>query len=120
LLFFALLDFVWALSLVKPAVPLSSTNAFLSTIAPLHVWAGAWLVVGVICLAGALGRRRWSLLDVWPFLFALMIKVFWATAIMLGWMLGEIARGWVASGVWIAFALLVVTIAGWAEPVDER
>lgn len=119
MIFLAFLDFVYAFSLCRPATPATSLVVFLQSIAPLGVFAGAWLVVGVLCLAGAFGRRRWPWLDIWPFLAAVMIKVFWSTLIILGWLIGEVDRGWAAASVWIAVGVLVVTLAGWQEPTEE-
>lgn len=119
LLFLALLDFVYAFSLCRPASPLTAQTQFLVDVAPLDAFALAWAVVGILCLAGAFFRRRWPWFDVWPFLGAIMIKIFWAVMLGLAWMVAGVERGWVSAAVWLALAALVVALAGWPEPADE-
>lgn len=117
LLFLALLDFVYAFSLCRPSGGGTIAPLLLDLASP-HVFAWAWLVVGALCLAGALGRRRFPVLDIWPFLAAVLIKIFWAALFVFGWMAGEVERGWLGGAVWLAFGVLVMTLAGWQEPGD--
>lgn len=114
LLFFALLDFVYAFSLCRPAPPQAQapTTAFLASLAPLETWAWLWLMVGVVCLAGATARRLSGL----AFACAAGLKMLWAAVLGLGWALGQVDRGWVTGAVWLAFAVIVMTLAGWPDP----
>jgi hypothetical protein len=111
LLFFSLLDFVYALSLWRPAAAASATTRFLADVMPLHTWASLWLAVGAVCLAGAFAHR----FDPIAFTCAAGIKMLWAAVFAFGWIAGEIERGWVGAAVWLAFALLVMTLAGWPD-----
>jgi hypothetical protein len=113
LLFFALLDFVYGLSLSQPAAAMAPTTRFVASIAPLPWWAGLWISVGVICLAGAFAHR----LDRAAFCAAAGIKTLWGGVLLLGWAISDVTRGWVSAAVWCAFAALVVVLAGWPEPI---
>lgn len=114
LMFFALLDLLYGLSLWQPAAEAqrSASTRFLMEVAPLPWWAGLWLAAGVICLVGAIHRRG----DRLAFAAAIGIKTLWGTVFLLGWRAGAIERGWVAAVVWLAFALMVGVLAGWPDP----
>jgi hypothetical protein len=113
LLFLALLDGVYALSLLAaPAEARSQPSfAFLVGLLPLPVWAGIWGVVGLVCLVQAFAR-----FDTFAFAAASLLKVVWGTVYVLGWALGDIPRGWVASVIWYGFAIWLAIISGWREP----
>lgn len=114
LLFLALVDLVYALSLWRPAPAAAQAPAtrFLMTIMPLHAWAALWLVVGVVCLVGAFVHR----LDRAAFTAATAIKSLWGAVFLAGWVAGGLYRGWVSAVVWLGFAGVVMVIAGWPEP----
>jgi hypothetical protein len=113
LLFLTLLDLLYGLSLLHPApyAGQSPTIRFLIQVMPLPLWGALWLVVGVTCLTGAFGRR-----DRAAFAAAASLKVLWGSMFLIGWVAGVVERGWVASLIWLAFALFVVRIASWPEP----
>lgn len=115
LLFLALVDLAYALSLWRPAgaTTQAASTRLLAHIMPLPWWAGLWLAVGVACLAAAFVHR----LDRIAFPAASGIKALWGTVFLFGWLIAGLDRGWVAAIVWYGFALLVGVIAGWAEPV---
>jgi O-antigen/teichoic acid export membrane protein len=114
LLFFALLDFLYALSLWRPPADdaRNPTARFLASMAPLRCWAVLWFVVGVLCLAGVF-RRRFGRIG---FAAAIGIKTLWGAVFLLGWLAGVVARGWVAAVIWLAFAAMVGVLAGWPDP----
>lgn len=113
LLFLAMLDVLVAGSFAWPPkeVSLSSGLRYVAGIAPLWVWAGAWLAAGVCCAVGAFLR-----VDRWSFAAAMALKVLWGSLYLLGWAFGLVERGWVQAAIWLAFAAVVLLISTWAEP----
>ena len=117
LAYLAVVDFLFALSLSRPA-PVSerpSAYLFLGRLLLLEGWAALWAAVGALLLVGAFVHR----LDRWAFASACLIKIFWGGIYLLGWIAGEISRGWVNAVVWLGLAVLVMIIAGWPEPRSE-
>ncbi len=117
LLFLALLDLVFAYALAKLSsteTAASPTYRFAQTLLPLDVWAALWGGVGVTCLAQAFQR-----VDRVAFGAASLIKVLWCLMQALGWLLGEIPRGYLGAAIWLAFAGFVQVIAGWRENEDR-
>lgn len=114
LAYLALVDLLFALSLCRPGPAATRTPAtrFLADLAPLSAWGVLWLVVGVLCLAGAFVHR----VDRAAFAAAAGIKTLWGGVFLFGWLAGEITRGWVSAVVWLGLAALVVILAGWPEP----
>lgn len=116
LLFLAVLDVLFGLSLLRaaPEAQQSPTTRFLAEVAPLPWWAGLWVVVAVVCLAGAPVRR-----DRAAYAAAAALKVLWGSMFLVGWLAGVIDRGWVSAVIWLAFAGIVIRIASWPEPTPE-
>jgi len=117
LLFFALLDLVFAHSLAwaPPETLATSTYTFLATILPLWAWAIPWAVVGLICLAAAFMRE-----DRAAFITASGLKVGWAALHLAGWLVGEIPRGHLVAAIWLGLAGLVQVIARSDKPPWRR
>lgn len=113
LLFFAMLDLIYAFSLAVPPARArqNPTTRFVDGIAPLECWATLWLAVGLICLAGAFAYR-----DRWAFAAAMALKVLWGVTMLLGWALLGLERGYVAAIIWLAMAGWVFVISTWPEP----
>lgn len=113
LIFFALLDLLYAASLANPPAEakLSPTLAFIRDVLPLGVWAGMWAGVGFTCLAGAFMRR-----DRWAFSAAMALKVLWGSTFLAGWLAHQVERGWVTAVIWLAMAAWIAIIASWPEP----
>ncbi|MFB4275720.1 hypothetical protein ACBJ59_10545 [Nonomuraea sp. MTCD27] len=109
LLFFALLDIIYAASLTT--APPNGPYLFLDSLMPLSTWASIWACVGGLCAIQA-----FVVTDRVAFAAASALKVVWGLTQLLGWMFGEIPRGYVAAAVWLAFAAFVQVIAGWQEP----
>ncbi len=112
----AVLDLVWAWSLLDPtasrqlrAAP--SYQAILH-VAPLHAWAAVWALVGLVCAAHALRRR-----DRAAWAAAIAVKLAWAALTGWAWLtVPGASRAWAAMVIWAAFAGLIGVVAGWAEP----
>lgn len=109
LLFFSLLDLVYAASLVN--APENGAYRFLAGVLPLPVWAGLWAAVGLLCAIQAFMRS-----DRAAFAAASLIKVVWGIIQLLGWVLAGVERGYVSAAIWLALAAFVHVIAGWPEP----
>lgn len=111
LLFLALLDTVYGLGLVMLSeLPRSHVYRFAGDVAPLGVWAALWFTVGAVCAVQALMLR-----DQVAFAAASALKVGWGGMIFLGWLMGDIPRGYVSAAIWGAFAAWVFIISGWIE-----
>ncbi len=113
LLFFALLDNVYAISLAFPPeeAKLSASFRFIQLVAPLSVWAVLWSVIGLVCLVGAFLFR-----DRWAFAAAMGLKTLWGVTFGLGWALLGLERGYVSAIIWLAMAGWVYIISTWPEP----
>lgn len=115
LLFFGALDLVyaWAMWTVPPnQQQISATYRWFGEIAPLHMWAALWAIVGALCLFD-----MWRTTDRLAFVAAIGIKVVWGITSVAGWALDDIP---VSSGaIWLGLAGLVWTISGWSEPEDH-
>lgn len=114
LLFFALVDLVYATSLAgAPAETRAAPSyVFLEGILPLPVWAALWGAVGLACLVQA-----FMVHDRPAFVAASCLKVCWGSLYMAGWLIGEIPRGYVSAVIWLVFGGFVQVIASWPEPV---
>lgn len=112
LLFFALVDLVWAYGLIATTAESRNSpgNVFVAHLLPLPVWAALWAAVGVLCLVQAFMSA-----DRVAFGAASLLKVAWGTVYLLGWALGEIPRGYLATAIWLGLAGFVQVIAGWKE-----
>lgn len=106
LLFLAVLDFCYGYAQV--AMPVSQTDLFL----PWPWWGAAWIATGAVCLAGAFVRRDW-----WAFTAAAVLKAAWAAVMADTWLLQGVPRGWVSAVVWATFALTVLVVSSWPDPV---
>jgi hypothetical protein len=112
LLFFAFLDFMFALSYYFPApgIRRSSGVHFLASIAPLWLWGTLWTVVGAILVVHA-----FKVNDKIGFAFAAGIKVLWATIYTIGIFFG-VERAWLSAALWLAIAGWLAVISTWPEP----
>ncbi len=112
LLFFALLDFVYAFSLLAPTgeVARSSTFTFLEHIAPLWFFGIMWAAAGVFCAVNAFRRVDWS-----GFVAAISIKVIWGL-LYVGAAFAGLPRAYVGAAIWLCLAGWVAIISSWPEP----
>lgn len=111
LLFFALLDIVYAVALLTATRPLTTFYAWMNAIMPLPVWAACWAAVGVVCLVFAFALR-----DTVAFMAAVAIKVGWGLPALFGWINGAVPLGYLSAVIWLAFAAFVYLIAGGIPP----
>lgn len=109
LLFFALLDVIYAASLLS--APTVGPYRFLAAILPLAAWASLWGAVGLLCLVQAFMAS-----DRAAFAAAMLIKVVWGLVQLAGWLIVGLDRGYVGAIVWLALAAFVAVISGWPEP----
>lgn len=117
LIFFGLLDVLIGQALISPPLlqRFDPTLVYARSVLPLGVWAGAWLGVGVMCLAGAVVRT-----DFFAYAAAICLKIGWGLLILAGWAEGKIPLGYMSAGVWLGMAGLVGILSGWPEPVRVR
>jgi hypothetical protein len=113
LLFFALLDLVYAGSLAwaPPSVRETPGYMWLTSYLPLWAWAALWCAVGLLCLVQAFQRA-----DHAAFACASLLKVLWGILHVAGWLLDVVPRGYVSAVIWLALAGFVQVIASWPEP----
>jgi len=115
LLFFALLDAVYAFSLFNPApeVRQSPSVKFVATLLPLWAWGLMWAAAGVACLVGAFMKS-----DKWSFACAIGIKTLWGL-IYLGAAFVGLERAYLSAAIWLCLAVWVAIIASWPEVWDS-
>lgn len=117
LLFFALVDLVYAVSLASapPETLASPTYGYLAQLLPIPVWAAIWFAVGMLCMVQAFMR-----FDRLAFACAAALKVGWGLIHLAGWIVVDLPRGYVAAAIWLAFAGFVQVISQWPEPGGDR
>jgi hypothetical protein len=113
LLFFGLLDLVYAYSLAFPTQEArhTATLAYIAYVAPLWAWALLWGAVGVICFVGALRRR-----DRVAFAAAMGLKVLFGVTMLSGWLVAGLDRAYVGAVLWLVLAGWVYILSTWPEP----
>lgn len=114
LLFFALLDLVFAWALLDPPTPLAPTYAWVQQIAPLWVWGTCWATTGLICVFCAFLPR-----DAVAFTAAEAMKMLWGLLAGIGWLAGKVPYGYVSAAIWLAFAAFIYLIAGGIPPAKS-
>lgn len=107
LLFFVLLDSVYCYGLLTTPRPLVPFYAWMDTVMPLAAFAAAWGAVGAVCLVYAFRTY-----DTPAFMAAVGLKVGWGVLSLLGWLAGQVDRGYVSATIWLAFAAFIFLIAG--------
>lgn len=106
LLFLAFLDATLAYSLLTV-----SSALVVHMVLPVTAWAWIWAATGAVCLARAAAQR-----DRVAFAVAAGTKTAWAGASAYAWLEFHVPTGWVATVIWLAFALTVLLISSWPEP----
>jgi hypothetical protein len=114
LLFFTLLDLVYAFALLTAPRPLTPFYAWMNQVMPLTIWAACWAAVGLICLGYAFVQR-----DTAAFMAAVGLKVGWGLPALFGWIHGSVPLGYISAVIWLAFAAFVYLIAGGIPPAPK-
>ena len=111
LLFFAMVDILFAVRLLNPPTPPGQSLTWPQTLMPLWVWAICWGGVGALCAVGAFLTS-----DTIAFIGAVSLKIGWGIVALLGWMSGQIAGGYAQAAIWLGAAWLVFRVAGGIPP----
>jgi len=113
LVFFALLDFVYAFSLAdpQPEARRSSTFRYVASIFPLWVWSVLWAIAGLACLISAFRTK-----DKIGFTAAIAIKTLWGFIFVVAAITGGVDRAYVGATLWLCLAAWVAIISAWPEP----
>lgn len=112
LLFFGLLDAIYAFSLINPTSfdKLSPSLKYLAGIAPLEVFGVLWAVAAALCFVNAFRTN-----DKTGFAAAIAIKVLWGL-LYIGALFVGVPRSYVSVTLWLCLAGFVGIIATWPEP----
>jgi hypothetical protein len=110
LLFLAVLDFSYGYALLSTSI--AALRASPDLLLPMHAWGWIWVAAGAVCVAGAPFRR-----DRLPFIVAATLKTAWAAVYADIWIVQNGTSAWVSVVVWASFALTVLVVASWPEPV---
>ena len=102
--FLAFLDYVYAWAFWQiPGQP---------TLGPQIAWAVAWLVTAMACTVGIFLRK-----DRMPYTIASSAKTAYAAQFCYLWITRNVAYGWVSTVFWFVFALIVLMVSSWPDPV---
>lgn len=107
LAFLAILDYLYAVSLWPFQVP-----RHITLIVSPKEWAAAWFVVALACTVGVFLRR-----DRVPYSIAAAIKACWSALYFHLWLVQHFPDAWVSAVVWLTFALIVVMVSSWPDPI---
>ncbi|MEU6713814.1 PAS domain S-box protein [Nonomuraea sp. NPDC046802] len=114
LAFVGLLSLVIAASLAfAPTTQRAAPSyAILARVAPLTVWALAWLMLGLLCLVQTFMRS-----DRIAFAAATALLILYGLIYLASSITGDNPRGWVSGAVWLAFGGWIAVIATWPEAI---
>jgi len=115
LLFFFLLDLIYAYSLFNPPAEEAAHSrnlVYLASIAPLWVFGVMWLIAAGCCLVAAFIKR-----DFIGFAAAIGIKVLWGL-LYVGATLQGVPRAYVSVTLWLTMAGFVAIMSAWPEPTN--
>ena len=82
------------------------------TIAPVRVWAIGWLVSAIGCTVGIVLRR-----DRISYTLAATMNGCLAALYSYLWLVKNAPYGWVNALFWSVFALIVVMVSSWPDPI---
>jgi hypothetical protein len=104
-----ILGYSYSLAHVSQTVHLALRTA--TEFVPLRVLAAGWLIAGGYCILAALTRR-----PIGGFTVAVIMPTGWGTAYFVGWLNGDVGRGWVTAVLFWALAGAVFEVAGLVDP----
>lgn len=94
-----------------------STLSMVVSIIPPRLWVAAWIIAGVLMLAGL----RWYRCRQWGVSLAMGLTLLLAFIYVSAWITGDMARGWVSAKNYLLIAAVVITGAAiMAEGVLAR
>lgn len=94
-----------------------STLSMVVSIIPPRLWVAAWIIAGVLMLAGL----RWYWCRRWGTSLAMGLTLLLAFIYVSAWITGDMARGWVSAKNYLLIAAVVITgAATLAEGVLAR
>lgn len=113
LLFFAVLDGVFAFSYFNPPPEQrqAASLRYVADVAPLWFWGALWGAVGLLCLICAFRRH-----DKTAFAAAIAVKILWGGLYLSGAFVAHLERAYVSAGLWLCIAGFVAIISAWPEP----
>jgi len=88
---------------------------FLTNVLPLDVWGSFWTLGGITFLVAAF----WKRLELVAFMLGIAITANWSVGYAIQAAFGESSRGWVSAAIYGFFAVLILLISTWAEPVAD-
>lgn len=104
--------------LVAPKTPAIRQNLhFALDIMSLQSWGVLWLTGAAVMLVSATARTGRDYLG---FTFAMLLPATLAVLFLMGWLHGDLPRGWVSAALYAALAAAVAVVAGWPEPGSRR
>ena len=112
LLVMALLDFIYAYGLIFPTqfARTSPSLSYFQRWMPLTAWGIIWGLVSLTCLIYA-----FKIKDGIGFGVAVGLKVGWAMTLLLGWIVGDVERGYQSAAFFFALAAALLLTASWRE-----
>jgi len=78
---------------------------------PMPAWAALWGGVGALTGVGA----GWRPARPWAFATAALVKATWGMVYLVGWLAGDMPRGYLSAAIWCTFAAVVLIISAWPE-----
>lgn len=114
-LWFGIVFIIIGLSFVigESSPTLQMNLEFLTNVLPLEVWGSFWTLGGFIFLMAAF----WKRLELIAFMVGIAVTATWSFGYAVQAALGESSRGWVSAAIYGFFAVLILLISTWAEPI---
>lgn len=116
-LWFGIVFIVIGLSFIigDPSPTLALNLKFLTSVLPLEVWGSIWTLGGLTFLVAAF----WKRLELIAFMVGIAITLNWSIGYAIQAAFGESSRGWVSAAIYGFFAVLILLISTWAEPIAD-
>lgn len=116
-LWFGIVFIVIGLSFATGELPptVQMNLQFLSSVLPLEIWGTFWTLGGLLFLVGSL----WKKIQLTAFMVGIAITANWSAGYAIQAAFGESSRGWVSAVIYGFFAVLILLISTWAEPIAD-